>query len=177
MAIYYGDGSNSSNGRIVAVHTKIKTNTQSFSANTGTFHNISGMLMQLTPKSSTSLFLIHISTNYSTTTGQRGTFRLLTQIGGGGYGYIANSVADASSSVQRGFVPSIATADNDSRSVPVSMVLLHDPGTTSQIDYTLQVEAESSAGTIWLNRTQGNNSSSTYHAGITTMMVYEVAHA
>ena len=177
MAIYYGDGSNSSNGRLIQIYRAFKTNTESFSASTGTFHNISGMSISLTPKSSSSEFLIHVNCNYSTSTGQRGTFRVLSQINAGGYGYITNGVGDASSNVQRGMFPSMATADNNSRAVHASMILRDYPNTTHQVDYILQVEAEAGASTIYINRTAGDNTSNTYHSGMTSMIVYEVADA
>jgi len=177
MSIYYGDGSDSSNGRLIKVHKLFKTDTQSFSASTGTFHNITGMLMSLTPKSATSMFFIHVNCNYSTATGQRGTFRILKQVNNGGYGLIANGVGDASSNVQRGMFPSMATSDNNSRAVHASMIIRDDPATTNQVDYTLQVEAEAGASTIYINRTAGDNSGDTYHSGMTSMIVYEVADA
>ena len=69
MAIYYGDGSNSTLGRLIQVHTAFKTDTASFSASTGSFSDISGLSITLTPKSSTSMFFINVNTNYSTATG------------------------------------------------------------------------------------------------------------
>ena len=177
MAIYYGDGSNSTLGRLIQVHTAFKTDTASFSASTGSFSDISGLSITLTPKSSTSMFFINVNTNYSTATGQRGTFRVLKSVGGGGYGLIANSVGDAAGSVQRGMFPSMAPADNNSRSVPCSMTIRDDPNTTSQIIYKLQGTAESSAGTVYINRTAGDNSATTYQSGMSSMIIYEVAHA
>ncbi len=177
MPIYYADGSNSNNGRLIQVHRLLKTDAQSFSASTGTFHNITGMLMSLTPKSATSEFLIHVNCNYSTATGQRGTFRILRQVNNGGYGLITDGVGDASSDVQRGMFPSMATADNNSRSVHASMIVRDYPNTTNQVDYTLQVEAEAGASTIYINRTAGDNTGSTYHSGMTSMIVYEVSDA
>ena len=177
MAIYYGDGSNSTLGRLIQVHTAFKTDTASFSASTGSFSDISGLSITLTPKSSTSKFFINVNTNYSTATGQRGTFRVLKSVGGGGYGLIANSVGDAAGSVQRGMFPSMAPADNNSRSVPCSMTIRDDPNTTSQIVYKLQCTAESSAGTVYINRTAGDNSATTYQSGMSSLLIYEVAHA
>ena len=177
MAIQYADGSNSNTGRLIAIHEAFKTDTASFSASTGSFSDISGLSITLTPKSSTSKFFINVNTNYSTATGQRGTFRVLKSVGGGGYGLIANSVGDSAGSVQRGMFPSMAPADNKSRSVPCSMTIRDDPNTTSQIIYKLQGTAESSAGTVYINRTAGDNSATTYQSGMSSMIIYEVAHA
>ena len=177
MAIQYADGSNSNTGRLIAIHEAFKTDTASFSASTGSFSDISGLSITLTPKSSTSKFFINVNTNYSTATGQRGTFRVLKSVGGGGYGLIANSVGDSAGSVQRGMFPSMAPADNNSRSVPCSMTIRDDPNTTSQIIYKLQGTAESSAGTVYINRTAGDNSATTYQSGMSSMIIYEVSDA
>ena len=177
MAIQYADGSNSNTGRLIAIHEAFKTDTASFSASTGSFSDISGLSISLTPKSSTSKFFINVNTNYSTATGQRGTFRVLKSVGGGGYGLIANSVGDSAGSVQRGMFPSMAPADNNSRSVPCSMTIRDDPNTTSQIVYKLQCTAESSAGTVYINRTAGDNSATTYQSGMSSMIIYEVSDA
>jgi len=177
MAIYYGDSSNSGTGRLIAIHEAFKTGTASFSASTGSFSDISGLSITLTPKSSASKFFINVNTNYSTASGQRGTFRVLKSVGGGGYGLIANSVGDSSGSVERGMFPSLAPADNNSRSVPCSMTIRDDPNTTSQIIYKLQCTAESSAGTVYINRTAGDNSASTYQSGMSSVIIYEVSDA
>ena len=177
MAIYYGDSSNSNTGRLIAIHEAFKTNTASFSASTGSFSDISGLSITLTPKSSASKFFINVNTNYSTASGQRGTFRVLKSVGGSGYGLIANSVGDSSGSVQRGMFPSMAPADNNSRSVPCSMTIRDDPSTTSQIIYKLQCTAESSAGTVYINRTAGDNSATTYQSGMSSIIIYEVSDA
>ena len=71
----------------------------------------------------------------------------------------------------------MAPADNNSRSVPCSMTIRDDPNTTSQIIYKLQCTAESSAGTVYINRTAGDNSATTYQSGMSSMIIYEVAHA
>ena len=177
MAIYYGEGSNSTTGRLIAIHEAFKTDTFSYSASTGSFSDITGLTITLTPKSSASKFFISVNTNYSTASGQRGTFRVLKSVGGGGFGLPANSVGDSSGSVQRGMFPSLAPADNNSRSVPCSMTIRDDPNTTSQIVYKLQGTAESSAGTVYINRTAGDNTGTTYQSGMSSFIIYEVSDA
>lgn len=155
-------------GGIIQVKQNIKTDVSSFEGSTGNFSsNISGLTETITTQSSSSQVLIFLHTNYSTTDGQRGTFRLLR-------GSTVLSVGDTSSSVIRGLFPSLAPADNTSRCVPCSMMIIDAPGSAATHTYNVQGQAESSAGTVYVNRTKGNNTSNTYHAGISTITLMEL---
>lgn len=155
-------------GGIIQVKQNIKTDTSSFEGSTGNFSsNISGLSLSITTQSSSSKVLIILHTNYSTNDGQRGTFRILR-------GSTVLSVGDASSNVQRGIFPSMATADNNSRSIPCSMMILDSPNSAATHTYNVQGQAESSAGTVNINRTKGDNSHETYHSGISSITLMEL---
>ena len=155
-------------GGIIQVKQNIKTDTSSFEGNTATFSsNISGLTETITTQSSSSQVLIILHTNLSTSSGQRCTFRILR-------GSTVLSVGDASSSVVRGIVPSICPGDNDSRSIPISMMIMDAPGSAATHTYNVQGNGESSAGTIWVNRTKGNNTSNTYQCGISSITLMEL---
>ena len=155
-------------GGIIQVKQNIKTDTSSFEGNTGNFSgNITGLTETITTQSSSSQVLIILHTNLSTSTGQRCTFRILR-------GSTVLSVGDASSNVTRGIVPSICPSDNDSRCVPISMMILDAPGSAATHTYNVQGNGESSAGTIFINRTKGNNDTDTYHAGISSITLMEL---
>ena len=155
-------------GGIIQVKQNIKTDTSSFDGSTGNFSsNISGLTETITTQSSSSQVLIVLHTNLSTSSGQRCTFRILR-------GSTVLSVGDASSSVIRGICPSICPGDNDSRSIPISMMILDAPGSAATHTYNVQGNGESSAGTIFINRTKGNNTSDTYHCGISSITLLEL---
>ena len=155
-------------GGIIQVKQNIKTDTSSFNASTGNFSgNIAGLTETITLQSSSSKVLIILNTNLSTSTGQRCTFRILR-------GSTVLSVGDASGSVVRGIVPSICPSDNDSRSVPVSMMIIDAPGSSGTHTYHVQGSGESSAGDVFINRTKGNNTSNTYQCGISSITLMEL---
>ena len=155
-------------GGIIQVKQNIKTDTSSFNASTGNFSgNIAGLTETITTQSSSSQVLIVLCTNLSTSTGQRCTFRILR-------GSTVLSVGDASGDVVRGIVPSICPSDNDSRSVPVTMMMLDAPGSAATHTYNVQGSGESSAGDVFINRTKGNNTSSTYQSGISSITLFEL---
>lgn len=155
-------------GGIIQVKQNIKTDVSSFEGSTGNFSsNISGLTETITTHSANSKVLIILHTNYSTSSGQRGTFRILR-------GGTVLSIGDNSGSVIRGIFPSIAPADNDSRCVPCSMMIIDSPGSAATHTYNVQGQAESSAGTVYINRTKGNNTSDTYHAGISSITLMEL---
>ena len=147
-------------GGIIQVKQVIKTNVASFNGSTSNFSgNISGLTETITTQSNSSKVLIFLHTNYSTSSGQRGTFRILR---------------GSTVSVNRGLFPSVAPADNDSRCVPCSMLIVDTPGSAGTHTYNVQGQAESSAGTVYINRTKGNNDSNTYHSGISTLTLMEL---
>ena len=155
-------------GGIIQVKQNIKTDTSSFEGSTCNFSgNISGLTETITTQSASSQVLIILNTNLSTTEGQRCTFRILR-------GSTVLSVGDASSDVQRGIFPSICPSDNNSRSVICSMMILDSPGSAATHTYNVQGQAESSAGTVNINRTKGNNDHETYHAGISSITLMEL---
>tara|TARA_R100000388_G_scaffold77449_1_gene56385 strand:- start:139 stop:672 length:534 start_codon:yes stop_codon:yes gene_type:complete len=155
-------------GGIIQVKQNIKTDTSSFEGSTGNFSgNISGLTETITTQSASSQVLIILNTNFSTTDGQRTSFRILR-------GSTVLSVGDASSSVVRAVFPSMCNRSNTSQSVPCSMMIIDSPGSAATHTYNVQGQAESSAGTVNINRTKGNNDHETYHAGISSITLMEL---
>ena len=155
-------------GGIIQVKQNIKTDTSTFEGSSGNFSgNIAGLTESITTQSSSSQVLIILNTNFSCNDGQRTTFRILR-------GSTVLSVGDASSNVVRGVFPSLCNRSNDSQSVACSMMILDAPGSAATHTYNVQGNAESSAGTVHINRTKGNNTSNTYHAGISSITLMEL---
>ena len=155
-------------GGIIQVKQNIKTDTSSFEGSTGNFsNNIGGLTETITTQSANSQVLIILNTNFSTNDGQRTTFRILR-------GSTVLSVGDASSSVIRGVFPSMCNRSNTSQSVPCSMMIIDSPGSAGTHTYNVQGNAESSAATVHINRTKGNNTSDTYHSGISSITLMEL---
>ncbi len=155
-------------GGIIQIKQNIKTDVSSYEASTGNFSgNISGLTETITTQSANSKVLIILHTNFSCTDGQRTTFRLLR-------GSTVLSVGDASSSVMRGLFPSLCNRSNTSQSVPCSMMIIDSPGSAATHTYNVQANTESSGGTVYINRTKGDNTSNTYHAGISSITLMEL---
>ena len=155
-------------GGIIQIKQNIKTDTSSYEGSTGNFSgNLTGLTESITTQSASSQVLIILHTNFSATDGQRTTFRILR-------GSTVLSVGDASGSVIRGIFPSLCNRSNTSQSVPCSMMILDAPGSAATHTYNVQANSESSAGTVYINRTKGNNDSNTYHAGISSITLMEL---
>ena len=161
--------SNSSLGKILQVVSVTKTDTFSVSASTGNYSDITGLSASITPSASSNKILIHFQSSYSANVGQRGSFRLLR-----GSTVINAAAADGSSTNQTIF-PGICTRDNTSMSVPVAGSHVDSPSTTSSITYKLQVGAESTASTIYVNADASGSTGNTNYKGVSNIILMEVA--
>jgi len=155
-------------GKILQVVPVIKTSGFSVTASSGNFSDITGLSASITLTGSSNKVLILFQSSYSANIGQRGSFRLLR-----GSQVINAANADGQNTNQAIFA-SICTRENTSMSVPVAGCALDTPGAGSHT-YKLQVGAESSAGTIYVNADASGGTGNTVYKGVSNLILLEVA--
>jgi hypothetical protein len=155
MAIYYGDGSNSGSGRIVQVKQTFKNNTAS--TNSGSFAEISGLTVSITPSSSSNKILFS-GCLYLAGSSSESNYRLKrdsTIIGQAG---TMDDLADGSFAHGGG-----------SRYSGHPFSFLDSPSSTSSITYSIAWRVHS--GTTYLNRTWDTN----WFHGASSVTAMEIA--
>ena len=133
MAIYYGDGSNSGEGRVVQiVSVQIKGTSQ---YNGTSMDNISGFSAAITPKSTSHKILVMFNINAgSNNNGNRIVFRVSRT------GEDNDFVGDASGSRTRASAQMSVSNPQDQRSNHISY--LSSPNSTSSVTYQLQARLQ-----------------------------------
>ena len=133
MAIYYGDGSNSGDGRVVQVVTTKITAVSQY--NGTSMDNISGFSAAITPKSTSHKILVMFNINAgSNNNGNRIVFRVSRT------GDDNEFVGDASGSRTRGSAQMSVSNPQDCRSHHISY--LSSPNSTSSVTYQLQARLQ-----------------------------------
>jgi len=167
MAIYYADGSNSEDGRIIQVKTNTRTSAvshTSLGANTMTSVILD---CTITPKQSSSKIIIIVSMTVGCSTDQ-GIYGNLFS----GSSQIARG--DASGSRQR-MTSFAATRNNDSHG---NMIMMHgdNNGTTNATTYGVKLShAGPSAVNVHVNRADSDQNAVQIGRGVSTITLYEVA--
>ena len=151
-------------GGIVQVKYAIKNHTQSIAAQ-GSYNwvvDISGLSLSITPKFSTSKFLVQMHIGCHGTTGNAAcTFRI--------YRDSTDITQTAANSDSRMGATVFYNSNNTAMGIPASMNVLDSPATTSAITY--KVTGYTNAGTLYINRLPGDNTWNT----ISTLTVMEVS--
>ena len=163
MAIYYGDGSNSNNGRQISSHYDTYDTLLSTSSSSG----VNILTVNVTPKSTSSRFLITASLSWSSNNND---------------GYInirrdSNSIEVSSDSTNRTNCHFGCHYDRSIFDQSRETVVLRDhPNTTSQVSYQVLVYVSGgSNGTVYVNRNQYNDNREFDPAGICYLVVEEFA--
>ena len=151
-------------GGIVQVKYAIKNDTQSIAAQ-GSYNwvvDISGLSLSITPKFSTSKFLVQMHIGCHGTTGNAAcTFRI--------YRDSTDITQTAANSDSRMGATVFYNSNNTAMGIPASMNVLDSPATTSAITY--KVTGYTNVGTLYINRLPGDNTWNT----ISTLTVMEVS--
>ena len=165
MAINFPEGTQNFPCKIVQVVHAAKTDYSTYTASSGTFHDV--LSASITPVSSSNKVLVQWSSNYSVNnSNQRGGFRMLR-------GSTAIGIGDAEGSrIRTATVNMIVERNTEAKQA--SQVLLDSPSTTSSTTYKLQVVAESGAGIISINRSESSSNSDTHYRGSTNLVLMEV---
>lgn len=165
MAINFPEGTQNFPCKIVQVVHAAKTDYSTYTASSGTFHDV--LSASITPVSSSNKVLVQWNSNYSVNNdNQRGGFRMLR-------GSTAIGVGDAEGNRIRTATVNMIVERN-SEAKQASQVFLDSPSTTSSTTYKLQVIAESSAGIISINRSESSGDSNTHYRGSTNLVLMEV---
>ena len=144
------------------------TKTDSFTTTSGTFVDVSGLSVSITPTAVTSKILIISNVNGQ---GQTSASFLATQL-------VRNStaicIADAYSTAIRATASTGYTTDSGGQ-LNLSMTHLDSPGTTSSITYKVQASTSGHPGqTAYINRSQ-EDSGGTRSRTTSTITIMEVA--
>jgi len=156
-------------GSVLQVVSTTKTNTASTTSTS--FTDVTGLTATITPSSATSKILVMASVMASKGATDASTI-FLAFAGGGTSAY----VGDSSSSRIRTVSASRYTDANSNIAnlmVPVSMLYLDAPNTTSATTYSVQFRV--SSGTGYVNQSAEDGDSSAFGRGASTITVMEIA--
>lgn len=157
-------------GGVLQVAQGFKTDT--FSTNSTSLQDVSGLSVTLTPVSASSKFLIMVNMTYLNTfyVGPVALLRNGTQIG----------LADAAGSRPRSFLyySNSTNLATDGQWVRESMDYLDSPATASAITYKIQASAraDGQGGVMYINRSYLDRDTVSYDArGVSSIVVMEIA--
>jgi hypothetical protein len=151
--------------RVLQVVSTTKTDTYTDSSGTGTLTTITGLSATITPQSTSSKILIYATLNYGANGGNRAIFGLT---GGNTSAY----VGDAAGSRRRVATGAQSIDANDV--VPVSLLYLDSPSSTSAITYAVQA-ADIAGGTLYINRSSTDTNATNFARYASTIVVAEIS--
>ena len=161
---------NASAGKVAQVLSTIKTDTFSTSSTTET--NITGLNVTITPSASTSkvLIIVSLSAGVSNTDGNAGLFAL-------NGGNTATYIGDAASSRSR--VVHWVRRPGDGATVaatnmPMTMVYLDSPATTSATTYHATAWATGISGVAYVNRSSIDSDDASWGRSVSSITVMEI---
>ena len=166
MAIYYGDGSTSTDGRCVKVAVYTKTDTFSASLSHSSFTN-NCMELSYTPEDSGNKLLITGVINIGCST-DNGLFCRLTKGGSD----VAGTVGDAAGS--RGRVASYGDIDGGSETATLVFSFLVDAGSAGTWGVQLRTNS-SSTKQVYVNRHNSDNNNSYNSRMASSLVIQEIA--
>ena len=154
-------------GGIVQTKQAFKTDITTLSGSQGTFQDISGLSVAITPTSTSSKILVTFSVQFgSNTTGTPNGVRLERD----GTGI---AIADASSTRNRCTVAEQTTFSNANNTIRLaSSQFLDSPNTTSSVTYNVAIV---SSADIFINRSQEFSDGTNHHVGTSFITVQEVS--
>lgn len=155
-----------SSGGIIQVRSVTKTDT--FQTTSGSFVDITGLSVSITPQSSSSKILIQVYVTGDGRTGQsRANFRLMR-------GSTAIAIGDTAGSRARATF-GIYRPNDDHTTESASMTHLDSPATTSAVTYKMQiVSGNGGNNTVSVNRAYNWSDSFAHAATVSSITVMEV---
>ena len=151
------------------IQTKSSVKTDTFSHNTSTFTDITGLNVSITPSSTSSKVLVICQISGNGAAAPQGYFSLTRVIGGSTDNTIF--IGDANSNRVRATLNMYNNQNNECKNG--TLVFLDSPSTTSAITYKIQCRNQGQ-GTVFVNRSelfQNNANSGTLTSSITAMEV------
>ena len=153
-------------GSVLQVVSTTKTDT--FSTTSSSFVDLTGLSVTITPRSASSTVLVSYSVNRGAALALITGFQILR-------GATAICIGDAASNRTRattGAYP--GNADVASSIITSSMIFLDSPATTSATTYKLQVKSDTSAQTVYVNRTSTDSDTTSFLRTASTITVMEI---
>jgi len=170
MSIQYGDGSNSSTGRIIQVVFDIYSDAQTVAAGNGVYHTYNNNLSCLiTPKSTSSRILIMAHVCFMTYPSRDSQGIVLYKDGS----LLDAAIGNSDGSRMR-FWGSNWLSDADNMQA-IDAHYVDSPGTTSQIRYTVGMGADTATNTTGMNRTWNYGNAQYDSRGVSTLTCMEIA--
>ena len=153
-------------GGIIQVKSVTKTDT--FQTTSGSFVDVTGLSVSITPQSSSNKILIHVCVSGDGRQSQaRANFRLMR-------GSTAICIGDAAGNRERSTF-GIYRPNDDHTTETASMTHLDSPATTSSVTYKVQVENGNSNGdNVSVNRAYSWSDSTAHPATTSSITVMEV---
>jgi hypothetical protein len=152
--------------RILQVVSTTKTDTYTDASGTGTLTTVTGLSVSITPTFTTSKILIYATCNYGANGGNRAIFALT-----GGNTSTAY-IGDAAGTRRRVATGAQSIDANDV--VPVTMLFLDSPATTSAITYAVQA-ADIAGGALYINRSSTDTNGTNFARYASTIVVCEIS--
>ena len=155
-----------SSGGIIQIRSTTKTDT--FQTSSGSFVDITGLSVSITPQSTSSKILISVCVAGDGREGQsRANFRLLR-------GSTVICLGDTAGSRARGIFSIYRASDSQSTDT-VSMTHLDSPATTSAVTYKMQMVSGNNAGNVSVNRAYTWSDAFAHMATVSSITVMEVS--
>jgi hypothetical protein len=151
-------------GRVLQVVSTTKTDT--FSTTSGSYVDVTGFSVSITPTSATSKIYAVVTLGFCCASGTRAAFQLVRGSTAVGIGDASGSRTTASSS---GGVSSPATLESTSFS------FLDSPSTTSATTYKVQIAFIDTSGTLYVNRTVNDEDAASRPRTASTITLMEIA--
>ena len=167
---------NSSFGKVLQVLQAVKTGVQSFTVSGGT-HDISGLTVNITPSSTSSKIYIMADVGGHTHNSQGGSFLLVRTISGGSATNI-NTADSAGSRRVSSFTGTLYTGDGGGAqdiTLTANCKFLDSPNTTSQVNYKIMLQKQSSNDLYCINRTESDDNSDDETRTVSQITVMEIA--
>jgi hypothetical protein len=155
-------------GKVLQVVSAAKTDTSSIAS--GTFADISGLSVSITPSSTNSKILIHWSVSLGAVGNATGAYvRMMRDSTAIGIGDTASNRPR----VTGAFYPGDVSAPNNMGTIAGNF--LDSPSTTSATTYKMQFANAGNATTVYVNRTDGDRDTTGYdQRAISTITVMEI---
>lgn len=151
-------------GSVLQVVSTTKTDT--FSTTSGSYVDVTGLSVSITPTSATSKIYAMVTLGFCCAAGARAAFQLVRSSTAIGIGDASGSRTTASAS---GGPPSPATMESTSFS------FLDSPSTTSATTYKVQIAFIDASGTLYVNRTVNDDDAASRPRTASTITLMEIA--
>lgn len=165
---YYDGASWATVGPTISGVVQVKSTTKSdtFTTTSGSFVDVTGLSVSITPTSASNKVLVNVTVNVNGPTGsaalQGQIVRDSTAIG----------IGDTAGSRTRASIGNVELPGT--AALAMNVMFLDSPATTSATTYKFQVRSNSSPQTVFVNRTSTDTDSAQYARTISTITVMEV---